>query len=46
VFNVSASAVVLKVCSGDPKGYAAISQGIRGYISAMPTFKFTYFLIK
>jgi len=23
----------LSVCSGDPKGYAAISQGIRGYTS-------------
>jgi hypothetical protein len=30
--------VVPKVCSSDPKGSATSSQGIRGYISAMPTF--------
>jgi hypothetical protein len=35
--------VVRKVCSADPKGSATASQGIRGYISAMATLKFTYF---
>jgi hypothetical protein len=36
-------ALVPKVCSPNPKGSAASSQGIRGYISVMATLKFTCF---
>ena len=36
--------VVPKLRSVDPKGSVTSSQGIRGYISAMATLKFTYFL--
>jgi hypothetical protein len=36
-------ALVPKVCSPNPKGSAASSQGIRRYISVMATLKFTCF---
>jgi hypothetical protein len=45
VFSVSASAMVPKVCSGDPKGYASISQEIREYISVVAIFKYLYFYV-
>jgi len=35
--------VVLKLCFADPKGSATGYQGIRGYISVMTAFKFTFF---
>ena len=34
--------MVPKVCSVDPKGSAAGSHGIRGYISVMATLKCTF----
>ena len=42
----SSGPVVHKVCSADPRRFATGSQRIRGYMSVMATFKFTYFLIK
>jgi hypothetical protein len=35
--------MVLKVCFANPKGFATISQGIRGCISVMASLKFTSF---
>jgi hypothetical protein len=40
--TIQSRPVVPKVCSADPKGYAASCQGICLYISLMATLKLTY----
>ena len=37
--------LVPKMCSTDPKGSATSTEGIRGYISVMPTLKFADFFV-